>query len=415
MHMLKTLLRVSARNALRNRARTGLTAGMVVLGVALLIVGMAWVDGVFGQMMGTATRIAGHVRVVTPGFAAKEKLMPLYENMAEVEPIVAALRDTPELTGVYPRITTGVTVSAGDEIGEWFAQAVGAPVAYFDEQLGGAQDLIEGEWFSGDEDQFVIGSKVAEQTGAKVGGELILLGMTQDGSMSPVKGTVVGILGQSNIFAQRQVWMPLSKMQWLADMDGGATEVVMYFESHLDAERLEPIVAANPALKDLTVQAWMHRDPWAEMWEQADVIAGALVFFILFLTALGIWNTMMMSVLERTHEIGVMRAMGMTRAGTLALFVVEALAIAVVGGALGVALGSIPAWLLETRGIHLGAEVTSKMSDVMPISETMHGDLTLQAVVMGFGLGLVMALMGSLIPALRASTIQPVEAMRSNH
>jgi putative ABC transport system permease protein len=120
---------------------------------------------------------------------------------------------------------------------------------------------------------------------------------------------------------------------------------------------------------------------------------------------------MTMSVLERTHEIGVLRAMGMSRLSVVGMFVGEALAIAVVGGTFGLLLGLGPAWLLETRGIHIGARLASSTQSV--ISETIRGDLTLQGMVNAFALGLLMALLGSLLPALRAASIQPVSAIRS--
>lgn len=412
--MLKSLIRLSARNALRNRVRTGLTAGMVVLGVALLVVGMAWMDGVFGQVFKTGTDMAGHVRVVTPAFADNESMMPLYENIEDTDSLVRALQGHPGVTAVYPRIMTGVTVTAGEEIGEFFALAVGAPKAYFRDRLQGDQNIAAGSWFTGSDDELVIGSRVAEQIDAAIGDEVVLLGMTQDGSISPIKGTLKGITRGPSAIYNRQVWVPLEKMRWLADIEKGATEVLVYGSHYDKADKLAASIAAAAVHGDShLVQPWRQREPWRSSLKQIGAIQSFIVFLIIFLTALGIWNTMMMSVLERTHEIGVLRAMGLTRLGTIGLFVVEALAIAVLGGGLGVALGAIPSWLLETYGVHLGEKVVSQMADTMPISETMYADLTTHCMATGFVMGLIMALAGSAIPALRAASIQPVTAMKT--
>lgn len=95
----------------------------------------------------------------------------------------------------------------------------------------------------------------------------------------------------------------------------------------------------------------------------------------------------------------------------MGLLVGEALAIAVAGGALGVALGAYPAWLLESKGIRIGEQTAGNMA--VGISEVIRGDLSIEAVLLSFALGLVMAVVGSLVPALRAANIQPVAAMRS--
>jgi putative ABC transport system permease protein len=159
------------------------------------------------------------------------------------------------------------------------------------------------------------------------------------------------------------------------------------------------------------VQSWSEREPLKSMVASVNGMEGIIVFTFVFLTALGIWNTMTMSVLERTHEIGVLRAMGMSRPGLVGLFLGEAMAIATVGGAVGLLLGLGPAWLLETRGIRVGERLAGSMN--APISETLRGDLNARTVVLVFALGLVMSLLGSLVPALRAASIQPVSAMKS--
>jgi putative ABC transport system permease protein len=159
------------------------------------------------------------------------------------------------------------------------------------------------------------------------------------------------------------------------------------------------------------VQAWSEREPWKSVASSVSGVQSVIVVIFVLLTALGIWNTMMMSVLERTHEIGVLRAMGLSRAGTVGLFVGEALTIAVAGGLLGVALGVYPAWWLETHGIRIGERTAASVS--LGISEVVRGDLTGAIVAAAFALGLLMALLGSLVPALRAASIAPVSAMRT--
>jgi ABC-type lipoprotein release transport system permease subunit len=408
--ILSTSVKLALRNTTRRRSRTLLTAGMVVLGVALLLLSLSWVGGIFESMLTTATALGGHVRIVQPQFAAREELSPLYENLADIASLEATLRAQPSVAGVEPRIMTGVTISKGDQIGDVFGLVVGASERYFRERTGAKEKLIEGRWFSGQQGEAIIGSKVARELGAKVGEELILVGMTQDGSLSPIKAKLVGVAQLGAGALNQQIFVPLSAVQYLVDIEAGATELLVYGDTYQGASTLATQLRALPALHNLTVQAWSEREPWRSLSATVKGMQGVIVGVIVFLTALGIWNTMMMSVLERTHEIGVLRAMGLSRWGTVRLFVGEALAIAFFGGVLGVALGAYPAWLLETRGITIGERTAASTS--LMISETLRGDLNWRAVLTAFSLGLLMALLGSLVPALRAASIQPVAAMR---
>jgi putative ABC transport system permease protein len=140
---------------------------------------------------------------------------------------------------------------------------------------------------------------------------------------------------------------------------------------------------------------------------------GVIIGVIVFLTALGIWNTMMMSVLERTGEIGVMRSMGLTAFGTVALFVIEALTIAGMGGIGGVILGGLGGSYLERYGVELGGDLTQNVDASLPFQTRLYADVTPQILLAALALGLLMAFIGSAAPAYRAASIQPVEAMRS--
>ena len=411
--MLKTLVRLAVRNTTRKLARTLFTAGMVVAGVALLVLGLTWIDGVTGQMLREAGNISGHVRLVTRAYADREILAPLYENIPEIEPVEAMLLARKGVIGVEPRIVTGGTVTVGEEIGDVFARVVAARRSYFVDRVRADEKLQEGRWFADDADEVVVGHRVAEQLGAKVGQEIVLLGMTQYGSMSPIKGRLVGITKRGSSILDGQVMVPLSKGQWLTDIPTGATELLVYTDRYQDGPALGARLRASEIFQSnkYDISAWTEREPWASMMGSMKGVRGFVVFLIVLLTALGIWNTVMMSVLERRHEIGVLRAMGMARRSVVALFVGESLAIAGVGGLVGAALGSIPSWLLEKYGVHLGEQAVS--ASEIPLSETMYGDLTLQVVMIAFGLGLVMALVGSLVPAFRAASVPPVTAMRS--
>jgi ABC-type lipoprotein release transport system permease subunit len=384
--------------------------GMVTMSVALLLVALTWIRGVFGSMLETASATGGHVRVVTAAYAAREELMPLDEHLPDTGRLVDTIRRQPGVTQVEPRITAGVTLTVGEEIGDVFAMVVGASDDYFRRQLAADQRLAAGAWFTGAPDELVAGAQVVMQLGAAVGDEVVLLGQTQDGSLSSIKGRLVGVLGRGSGL-DHQVLAPLERVQYLVDIPEGAVELLVYGGELDRAAALARALRDLPALDGLAVQALAEREPWKSMLPSVKGMEAAVIFLFVFLTALGIWNTMMMSVLERTHEIGVLRAMGLGRLGAVSLLVGEALAIALAGGLSGIALGLAPAWLLERHGITIGEKTAGGLG--IPIAETIHGNLSPDLVLLSLGLGLLMAILGSLLPALRAASIQPVSAMRA--
>lgn len=408
---LSTTTRLALRNATRRRTRTLLTAGMVVFSAAMLLVALSWLRGVFGALLNTATSVGGHVRIVTTEFAAREELLPLYENLPDTAPLSQLLAAQPGVTTVEPRIMTGVTVTVGEEIGDVFAPVIGASERYFRERVGARDHLIDGAWFSGAEDEAIAGAKVVEQLRARLGDELILLGVTQDGSLSPIKVRLTGVVRLGGGALDQQIFVPLERARYLTDIPQGATELLAYTHDYEDASALADQLRSVPELKTLTVQAWSSREPWKSLSSTLRGVRNVIVAVIVFLTALGIWNTTMMSVLERTHEIGVLRALGLSRWGTVRMFVGEAITIALSGGTVGVLLGLYPAWWLEQHGIHVGERTAANAGTL--VSETVRADLTLGTVLGALGLAMLMAAIGSLVPALRAASVQPVAAMRT--
>lgn len=407
---MSALLRLAARNARRRRARTLLTAGMVVAGVGLLMIALTWITGIFGGVLEEGSAMGGHVRLVNPDYAAREELLPLDANLPDLGAVVKLVEGRPGVVAVEPRILTGVTVTVGREIGDVFALATGASERYFRERLHAADKVREGRWFSGSPGEIVLGAKVAEEAHAKLGDEVVLLGMTQDGSISPIKGALVGIVRSGGLL-DRQVLVPLERIQWLADLAGGATELLVFGDDYATAAGLAARLRAVPELAPYLIQGWQQREPLASIGRVIATVRLFVIGVVVLLAAVGIWNTMTTSVLERTREIGVLRALGMTRPQVVWLVVAEAGTIAILGGAAGVLLGWGPAWLLEHHGIRFGDSIASQLS--LPISEVMRGKLTAGVAAGAFSLGLLMALLGSVPAALRAASIQPVTAMRS--
>ena len=196
----------------------------------------------------------------------------------------------------------------------------------------------------------------------------------------------------------------------MLDLEGGAMKVVLYGDDYKRIETLGMALGEAPSLEAWDIKSWEELPPWDAQIGIMRGVRAMLVIIIVVLAGLGVWNTMMMSVFERKTEIGVLRALGMTRFEVVFIFVFEAFAIAVIGGVAGVIAGLIPALYMERIGVELPASILSQVD--IPMDEIMYSTVTPDIVTMAFWTAFLTALFGSFIPAIRAAMLSPVNAMK---
>jgi ABC-type lipoprotein release transport system permease subunit len=164
------------------------------------------------------------------------------------------------------------------------------------------------------------------------------------------------------------------------------------------------------------VLPWMELAPEvAQMMAAYDVMPVIFFVIIFFAVALGIVNTMLMAIFERTREIGLMRALGMRASKVVAMVMWESVLLAAVGVAAGLALSLPLVWYWESYGMNMGALMTQEQAfdfNGITIDPRLWPDLALGDVVSAvLTIGLMTALSG-LWPALRAARLHPTEALR---
>ena len=414
MSRFSLLFQLAIRNARRNPRRTFLTAATVLIGTGLTTFVLTFLNGYMGDTLEAMANNHGHVRVVTEAFAEREILQPLYENIADVEPLRAAIAADPHVTQVEPVIRTGVVLATGEEIGEDFGLLVGAGPGLFEKQLHLNDYVIAGTWFTGTEEEVVIGRKLANDIGAQVGQEILVLGQTQYGSMSPMSPKVVGIVAHDGMTDAR-LYMNLESARWLVDIPEGSIELMVFADDH-DPAVVGPLVdrlRALPALAGYNLRGW-HQEPFAAqafpILEGINIIIAGLMMFVM---VLAIFNTMTMSVLERTGEIGVMRAMGQTRVGAVLLFLLESVVIGAIGGVAGVGVGALGGLYFQVNGVSIGQDMIDEAGANFPITATIYAQVSAEVLLQCLLLGLVTAAVGALWPSLRAASIEPCSAMRA--
>jgi putative ABC transport system permease protein len=242
--------------------------------------------------------------------------------------------------------------------------------------------------------------------GARPGERVALLTGDRDGVMNAVEVEVAGTIDDPGVFAaeKKVAYVPLALVQELLRMPERATELVVAVD---DLARIDEVAASlraalGPGFEVTTWQDFTHFDDEARQFRHRVGTWTSSVFFIVAL--LGIANTMLMSVRERTREIGTMMAVGMRRRHILALFLTEAAIIGLAGGLLGLGAGGGLVRHFGHAGLRLPAEGTTSILELHPYVTTSYMAGVLALAVVG-------AALAALYPALRASRLRPIEAL----
>jgi len=277
--------------------------------------------------------------------------------------------------------------------------------------------MVGGRYLTGQMPKGVVmGDKLASAIGAKVGSKIVLLTSAVDGSMGNDLYTVAGVF-HTGLAAMDQslVVMPLASLQKLLRLPPGRIHEIAIKLRNVTMATTTAATLDVLLSKSLPVQVM----PWQELApELADYVqfnrrVTFILFFIFFLlAAMGIVNTMLMAIIERTRELGMLMAVGMRPAQVVGLILAEAASLAGASLVLGGALGSPLLWYLQEHGLNLGSNGGAVSLAGVVVGPLWYGRQDFTAYAQA-ALGLaVTTLASALYPALRAARFRPAEALR---
>lgn len=414
-------MQLAWRNLWRNPRRASISVTAIALGYAMLLLFACLLHGLSRQMIDNGTRMGlSHMQVHAPDYYPDRSLYHTLGGRAgaELDALLTTLSTHPQVLATAPRVYGYALVSGG-------SHSAGADLLGVDpvreRQISRFHTrLTKGRFLSRqtphDTREVVLGEKLASTIAAKPGSEIILLTQAADGSIGNDLYTVVGILRTGSEAIDRgTVLMPLGATQELLSLAANRVHEIGVLTTSADmagtlAARLERRL--NETLP-VRVRAWPELSPALADYVQMSEGSNAFLFSIVFLVAIiGVMNTMLMAVFERTRECGVLMALGLRPLSMTLLIVLEAGLLAGVSVGLGAVLGGPLVWYLQTHGLDLRTvmgELSVAGVVIDPIWYGQHDVPTyLQA---GLGLALV-AVVAALYPAIRAARFRPVEAMR---
>ena len=401
---MNQILSMAFRDLGRNRRRSFFSALAVSMGLAMLMLLAGFLNGELGGAVDTAIRLqSGHLQVRANNYDENKTSMKwedLIENPDHVAAKIAALAP---VSIASPRLFASGIAVVGD-------RSAGVRVTGIDPASAAnnpyREGIVSGTFLTADDNSgILLGQPLAEKLGLKAGDSFSLSVNTSNGDVDEQSFIVRGIYttGTSS-FDGATVFMPLAKAQAITQTQKHASTIFILLK---DKDQTDAVAAA---LKSPNLQVLTWKDMNALTLQTEDLSNSYMIFFyliILGITATVIVNTLIMAVFERTREIGVLMAIGMKGRRIMAMFLTESALLAVGGILIGLVLGGLVVAYFTYVGFHIG---NVGYTGVL-LSDTIHANLTLGALINLLIMTFVITLLAGLYPAWMASHMQPVEAL----
>ena len=281
--------------------------------------------------------------------------------------------------------------------------------------------LVDGEFLEPGERKMLIGSDLARDLMLKVGDTCVIrmFTSTEDFVWNALDLEVKGIFQTDNPQVNMgTIFIPLGVAREALSLERDVTEIVLKLKNRKIADPMKGRIQST--LKGLPdeLEVVTYKEQMTEFLEMLRMRSQAQALFpliMLLIATLGIVNTMLMAVLERVREIGMLRAMGMKRKDIMKLFILEGAFIGFFGSIVGCIIGALGGWYLEVKGFSmggLGQEISDMIASVYPARDVFYGDLTIGVLVFTLVFGTAVSILASLYPAYRAVKIDPIKALR---
>lgn len=407
------LIRMALRNLGRNTRRTLITLVSISFGLMLALIFTGIGDSQYTKLINGAAQLGwGHIAVLAEGYV---DFPSLTRSIGRVDERLEAIRRDPAVERAVARIAGQAMLStARESVGVGFIAI--DPAAETPETLLVLKHITEGSLFEADDPNgMVIGRKTADSLGVRIGDKVVYTCTDRHGEIVSGLGRVRGIYQTGSDQVDRFLaLLPMDKVRTIIGYQPDEATVIAGFCR--DVSRVDTIrnrLVRQPVFEGVDVSLWKKTSP-----DMAGLISIDRTFNYLFqvivflLVAAGILNTILMSVLERSREFGVMIAVGMSPARLFGLIIVEAVWLGlfgVIGGLIVTA--PIHYWLHHTGWDLSGYFGQTDVAGVM-YDPTIYAALRPDHLVVILVAGFAVIVLAGLYPAWKAGKTVPVETLK---
>ena len=407
---MKLLITLALRNLRRNLRRTIITLLAIAIGLVVMLLGLCLQTGSYQEMINSGvSQIAGHVVVQKKGYQEEREPLMILEDSQQ---ITQTLKETfPNATITQRAFLAGLLTSPK------------GPAAVSIIAVGSAEEkispfkkkLIDGDWLDDNPQSIVIGSNMAQTLGVDIGEKVVFTAQFDSSEMKSHLFRVRGIFRMGSPEADSFIaYANLGMTKSFFEQKDASHQIAVHLDDVHQSFVATQTTQTKITLPDLDILSWKEALPDIDKMIQVDQQSNSAVHFVLaIIVAMGILNTMLMSVLERTKELGVLIAIGMKPRQLSIMVMLEGLFLGIFGSILGVILGYIACYPLVVYGL----DMTPKMGESydaagVTISAMIYGAYNWNSIILYAILAAVFSTLTAIYPAYKITTLKPVEAMR---
>jgi ABC-type lipoprotein release transport system permease subunit len=366
------------------------------------------IDGSYGNLIDMFTRNqTGHIQVHGEGYLDKPSI---YKIIKDYESTGGRISEVPHVESWTPRVYTPALAFAGTKTSG--VQVMGIDTVRETGTTRLREKVTRGRFLASNPSrEIIVDERLSRVLKIGLGDQVALIAQGIDGSIANDLFTVVGIAGsKESTYGGSSCYLHIDTAREFLSMRDGAHEIAVVLTDH---ERTTKTVdRIRQVLHDdsLDVEPWQIVEAQFYRAMQAD-IKGNWITIIVFtiIIAIGVLNTVLMVILERTREFGVMRAMGTRPLQIFILIVLETSFLSLMSIVLGSVAGIVANWILSVYGITLSSPIDWGGF----IFDTITAKITLRSMLLPIAVIVGTAISVSVPPALRAARIKPVKALRA--
>jgi len=405
------VLRLAWRNLWRQPRRSWLTIGAMVFSNAILVFMISIQLGMYDLMIDNSLKaFTGHLQLQAAGFKDDQKMRQI---VPDIDSLADRLRQSLALDSISAR-GAAFALASSDE------RSYGLQIFGVDPEheflVSSIPGLVKTGRFLNDKNaaEIVVGKVLAKNLRVSLGDEVTLLGSGRDGSFAAAVVVVVGIFDSGVTDMDRSIAeVPLAFFQDVFFMEGAGHQIVVTAPDLAAVDEIQyELERLLPPQSGLVVHQWDALLPGLKQAIQADLTSAFFMYGVLvILVAFSVLNTQLMSVLERTHEFGVVMSLGLTPGRLGRLVLLETAMMAALGMLLGALIGGlITLWFGWTGFSYPGME---QMAANFNLPSRFYPQVTLLTLTLGPAAVFAGSILSALYPALRLHWLRPVDAMRA--
>lgn len=404
------IFKVAWRNIWRSKVRSFIVIGSIAVGIwaGLLIIGFSF--GMNNERTASAIGTTiGHAQIHSNAFDAEPLSSATLGDSTDVVALRRTVEDLPFVAGTAQRtVLQGMINSAKS------ARAIRIMGVWpEDERLQTTlpMNLVEGDFFvSTGRNRLVIGEKLAKRLGLKLRSKVVLTFQDAEGTLSRASFRVSGIYKTLNA-----TWDEFHLYVHHEDLEKTlgtplVHEVLVRFNETVNTDE-KAVEMASSLPEGVALKSWKQVNPELGFADDMMAIMLVLVLGIIMMALLfGIINNMLMAILERRRELGMLMAVGMNKRKLFLMILVETLMLGFVGGPIGIVLGDLSTRLM----MQIGIDLTSKKDGLaeLGVQSIIYPEIVPEYYIIIAIMVVTTALIASILPAVRALKLNPVQAIR---